>query len=90
MTKCCGGTCGHALPPTVPPANRGLRLAGGAGIRRRHAVSLIRSLGGLWARDAGALAGRSGIDRWTTPAGLEALACRGAVKLSGDVEAVFS
>jgi hypothetical protein len=42
----------------------------------------------LWARDAGALAGRAGIDRWTTPAGLKAVACRGTVKLSGDVGAV--
>jgi hypothetical protein len=41
----------------------------------------------LWARDTGALAGRSGIDRWTTPTGLWALACRGTVKLSGDVDA---
>jgi hypothetical protein len=44
----------------------------------------------LWARDTGALAGRAGIDRSTTSAaGLKALACRGTVKLSGDVD-VFS
>jgi hypothetical protein len=44
----------------------------------------------LWARDTGALAGRSGIDRSTTSAaGLKALACRGTVKLSGDVDALL-
>jgi hypothetical protein len=59
-----------------------LRLAGGAGFDGGVPFPWVRSLGGLWARDAGALAGRSGIDRGTTSAGLKALACRGTVKLS--------
>lgn len=65
-----------------------MRLAGGAGNGGGMPFPWIRSLGGLWARDTGALAGRSGIDRSTTSAaGLKALACRGTVKLSGDVDA---